>query len=188
MLPAGCIYLRPMMPETQHHFLQFSHFSIGKFRTDHLGAVFSSGSKHASTLPGFRIDSPIIHELPFLSFLICHRPYTIISTVANCPCPKQLCYFLRSPLPGDPCHLNLCTEILILSSKCHKALPLCLFILCPDLCICLPKKRSDGFDHVDGHSISSLFIKLAVRSLLLFTFAPRCLRHRTTSCSFPISL
>ena len=63
MLSAGCIYLRPMMPETPHHFLQFSHFSLGKFRTDHLGAVFSSGRNHASTLPAFRIDAPIIHEL-----------------------------------------------------------------------------------------------------------------------------
>ena len=168
VLPAGCIYLRPMMPETPHHFLQLSHFSIGQFRTDHLGAVFSSGRNHASTLPAFRINASIIHELPFLSFLICHRPDPIISAVANCPCPKQFCHFLRSPLSGNSRHLNLCTKILILNSNCHAALPLCLFILCPDLCICLPKKRSDGFDHVDGHSISGLFIKLAVRSILFY--------------------
>ena len=162
MLPAGCIYLRPMVSQTPHHFLQLPHFSIGQFRTDHFGAVFTSGRNHASTLPAFRINASIIHELPFLSFLICHRPDSIISTVANCPCPKQFCHFLRRPLSGDPCHLNLCTKILILNSNCHAALPLYLFILCPNFCICLPQKCSDGFDHVDRYSVSSLFIKLAV--------------------------
>ena len=157
-----------MVPQTPHYFLQLPHLSIGKFGTDHFSAVFTSGTDHASTLPAFRIDTAIIHKLPLLPFLICHRPDSIISTITNCPCSKHLRDYLRSPLPGNACHLNLCTEVLILNSNCHTALPLCLFILCPNFLIYLPKKCSDGFDHVDGHSISRLFIKLAVRSILFY--------------------